>query len=149
MPERPEQPKDDQANRLADCLYYNNLRVAPARDHSQTGTSDTGSLHTAKADTHKAKGREEAQPTAHPPRHVMKQNTASGCERDEAVTREVVLQELNTLQVGVPGSDEFSHVADRLEDDSPGLRNHICDVVRRIVRETFGAYSREQTRKEK
>ena len=34
-------------------------------------------------------------------------------------------------------------------DDSPGLRDYISDVVRRTVRETFGSYSREQSRIEK
>ena len=61
MVERTEKPRDDQASLLADRLYYKNPRVAPTRDHPQEGTTDVGSLHTASADTHKAKGREDAQ----------------------------------------------------------------------------------------
>ena len=56
---------------------------------------------------------------------------------------------MNVLHSVVSVSDGFSHVADRSEDDSPGIRDYISDVVRRTVRETFGAYSREQARRER
>ena len=107
MSERCEQPRDDQASRLADCLYYKKPQVAPTRDHPQAGTSDTGSLHTAWADTHKANCREDAQPTAHRPRHIMNQKMDTGCECDEAVICKAVLHYLNALHRASPAVTDF------------------------------------------
>ena len=47
------------------------------------------------------------------------------------------------------GSDGFLHVTDCSGDDPLDMRDNISDMVRRTVRETFGAYSREQTRRER
>ena len=91
--ERDEQLRGDQAIRLADLLYPNNPRVVPTRDNSQAGAVDAGSLHIARDDTYKTKGKEDTHPAANPPRHAMNQEKTVDCEHNEAVNREAALHE--------------------------------------------------------
>ena len=51
-------------------------RVATTLDNSPAGTSDAGGLHTARVETNESEGREDAQSTAHSPRHGMNQKKA-------------------------------------------------------------------------
>ena len=133
MSELPRDQEADSAGRLASRLYYNNPRV-PATKYAAAKNSTripAESVHSAKTEDTKTDVTVGQPPASHS-FHILPTSEASLKLHPEDVTTPLLDPEDNQVPVVTP------HLVDQ-----------ISSIVAKTVRETFGAYMREQATRDK